>query len=46
MARRRIDVLDEKVSRQFVWLVGLQATTLAATVGAMATIVAVLLARA
>jgi predicted nucleic acid-binding Zn-ribbon protein len=43
---RRIHVLDEKVSRQFVWLVGLQVTTLAATVGALATIVGVLLPRA
>ena len=36
---RRIDVLDDKVSRQFVWLVGLQVTTLVATVGALAAIV-------
>lgn len=32
---RRADVLDEKVSRQFVWLVGLQVTTLVAIVGAL-----------
>ena len=32
---RRIDLLDEKVSRQFVWLVGLQVTTLVAIVGAL-----------
>jgi hypothetical protein len=32
---RRIDTLDEKVSRQFVWLVGLQVTTLGALVGAL-----------
>ncbi len=43
---RRIDVLDEKVSRQFVWLVGLQVTTLVATVGALAAIVSAVLPRA
>lgn len=43
---RRIDVLDEKVSRQFVWLVGLQVTTLVATVGALAAIVSAVLTRA
>lgn len=32
---RRIDRLDDKVSRQFVWLVGLQLTTLVAIVGAL-----------
>lgn len=32
---RRMDLLDEKVSRQFVWLVGLQVTTLVAIVGAL-----------
>lgn len=32
---RRADALDEKVSRQFVWLVGLQVTTLVAIVGAL-----------
>jgi len=32
---RRIDALDDKVSRQFVWLVGLQVTTLVAIVGAL-----------
>ncbi|HEY6507795.1 MAG TPA: hypothetical protein VIY56_07260 [Vicinamibacterales bacterium] len=32
---RRIDSLDDKVSRQFVWLVGLQVTTLVAIVGAL-----------
>jgi hypothetical protein len=32
---RRIDGLDDKVSRQFVWLVGLQVTTLVAIVGAL-----------
>jgi uncharacterized coiled-coil protein SlyX len=32
---RRIDSLDAKVSRQFVWLVGIQVTTLVAIVGAL-----------
>ena len=32
---RRIDALGEKVSRQFVWLVGLEVTTLVAIVGAL-----------
>jgi hypothetical protein len=35
MVDRRIHTLDEKVSRQFVWLVGLQVTTLVALVGAL-----------
>ena len=43
---RRIDVLDDKVSRQFVWLVGLQVTTLVATVGALAAVVSAVLTRA
>jgi chromosome segregation ATPase len=34
---RRIDSIDDKVSRQFVWLVGLQVTTLVAIVGALLT---------
>jgi hypothetical protein len=34
-ADRRIDVLDSKVSNHFVWLVGLQVTTLVAIVGAL-----------
>ena len=34
---RRIDALDEKLSPYFVWLVGLQATTLVAIVGALLT---------
>lgn len=42
---RRFDALDHKVSRQFVWLVGLQVTTLVATVGALATVVGALLTR-
>jgi uncharacterized coiled-coil protein SlyX len=32
---RRIDGLDDKMSRQFVWLVGIQVTTLVAIVGAL-----------
>ena len=32
---RRIDGLDDKVSRQFLWLVGIQVTTLVAVVGAL-----------
>ena len=32
---RRIESLDDKVSRQFVWLVGAQLTTLVAIVGAL-----------
>jgi uncharacterized coiled-coil protein SlyX len=43
---RRIDALDEKVSRQFVWLVGLQVTALIAIVGAFIAIVGALLTRA
>ncbi len=31
----RIDALDQKVSRQFLWLVGLQVTVLLAVVGAL-----------
>jgi hypothetical protein len=34
---RRFDTLDDKVSRQFVWLVGLEVTTLVAIVGALLT---------
>jgi hypothetical protein len=32
---RRFDGLDDKMSRQFVWLVGIQVTTLVAMVGAL-----------
>lgn len=32
---RRIDALDVKVSRQFMWLVGIQVTTLAALAAAL-----------
>jgi tetrahydromethanopterin S-methyltransferase subunit G len=31
----RIDALDQKVSRQFIWLVGIQITVLVAVVGAL-----------
>lgn len=31
----RIDALDDKMSRQFLWLVGIQVTTLIAVVGAV-----------
>lgn len=31
----RIDGLDDKMSRQFLWLVGIQITTLVAVVGAV-----------
>jgi hypothetical protein len=33
--REAIDSLDSKVSRQFMWLVGIQVTTLAAIVAAL-----------
>ncbi len=32
---RRLDAVDEKLSRSFVWLVGVQVTTLAAIVAAL-----------
>ncbi len=32
---QRIDGLDDKMSRQFLWLVGIQITTLIAVVGAV-----------
>lgn len=32
---RRLDALDAKMSRQFTWLVGIQATTLVAIVAAL-----------
>lgn len=35
--RGAIESLDEKVSRQFMWLVGFQVTTLAAIVAALVT---------
>ena len=36
---RRFDALDSKMSRQFMWLIGIQVTTLAAIVTALAAIV-------
>lgn len=41
----RFEGLDQKVSRQFVWLVGIQVSTLIAVVGAFVTVVAALVAR-
>jgi uncharacterized coiled-coil protein SlyX len=32
---RRIDTFDDKLSRQFFWLVGIQVTTLVAIVGSL-----------
>ena len=46
MVERRIDVLDEKVSRQFVWLAGLQVTSLVVAAGALVAILGALLTRA
>jgi uncharacterized coiled-coil protein SlyX len=34
---RRIDALEDKMSRQFVWIVGVQVTTFAAIAGALLT---------
>jgi hypothetical protein len=34
---RRFEVQDEKTSRQFTWVVGIQVTTLIAIVGALLT---------
>jgi hypothetical protein len=36
-AMRRLDALDDKMSRQFIWVVGLQVTILVAAVGALLT---------
>ena len=41
----RIDALDSKVSRQFVWLVGLHITTLITVMAALFGLVAALLPR-
>ena len=41
----RIDGLDAKMSHQFVWLVGIQVTTLASVLGAFAATVAALVTR-
>jgi hypothetical protein len=35
---RRFELMDAKISRQFVWLVGLQVTTMATVVAALAAI--------
>ena len=40
---RRIEALDKRVSRQFLWLVGITAMTLAAVVTALAFVVAALM---
>ncbi len=32
---RRIDALDQKVSRQFMWIIGIQVATILAVVGAL-----------
>jgi flagellar capping protein FliD len=42
---RRMDALDAKVSRQFVWLVGLHVTSLIAMMGALGGIITALLTR-
>lgn len=42
---QRMVSLDAKVSRQFVWLVGLYVTTLIAMIGALGGIIAAMLAR-
>ena len=34
-ADRRFESMDDKISRQFVWVVGVQVTTLVAIVGAL-----------
>jgi hypothetical protein len=36
---RRFDALDEKMSRQFVWMIGIQVTTLLTVLGAVITAV-------
>ena len=42
---QRLDRLDEKMSRQFLWVVGLQITTVLAMTGAIAAIAAAALGR-
>ena len=32
---RRFESMDDKISRQFIWVVGVQVTTLVAIVGAL-----------
>lgn len=41
----RFEALDAKMSRQFMWLVGIQVTTLAAVVTTLAAVVAALISR-
>jgi hypothetical protein len=41
----RFDALDAKMSRQFMWLVGIQVTTLVAVVTALTAVVAALISR-
>ncbi len=41
----RCDALDEKMSRQFLWLVGIQVTTLVAIVTTLIAVVGTLVAR-
>jgi len=42
---RRLEILDERVGRQFVWLVGVQVMTLAAVVTSLAAILGALAGR-
>jgi uncharacterized coiled-coil protein SlyX len=41
----RFDALDQKMSRQFVWLVGIQITSLLTVVATLGAIIAAVLAR-
>jgi uncharacterized coiled-coil protein SlyX len=42
---RRLEILDDRVGRQFVWLVGVQVMTLAAVVTSLAAILGALAGR-
>jgi uncharacterized coiled-coil protein SlyX len=42
---QRLDSLDSKMSRQFVWIVGIQISSLIAVVGVLGGVIAALLAR-
>lgn len=42
---RRFEALEEKMSRQFMWLVGIQVTTLASVLAAFAATVTALVSR-
>ena len=42
---RRLEVMDENMSRQFRWIVGIQITTLLAMIGAIGAIAAAALGR-